>query len=592
MNRVKYILKYLFAILSREQKLYGALILVASLIGAILETLGVSAIAPVILVLLNPEELMEKALVRNVCTLFRIENSRQFSILLICAVIILYLVKNGYFMFFSWLKAKYACKIQRELSVKMMKSFMDRGYGFFTQHNTGELLNGVTDDTGSVYLIISNGLRVIVDVITTILICIYMFMESTSLAVSVVILATICLLLILKVFRKAMLRSGDLYRKYNAILHQTLMHSFQGIKDVMILDKKDFFVKEYNDNYVYRQKENVKRTVANESPAYIIEGLCISGMLIVVALEFAMVENPVALVTALASFAVGAFRILPCLGRMSAAVNTMLYSFEGLEAVYRNITEARKYDELDVKESLVEAIQPVFERDIQITDLDFYYTNPDDKVLNGVNLSILKGQSVAFIGASGAGKTTLADIILGLLHPQKGQILVDGQDIYSFGKGWNTLIGYVPQSVYLTDDTIRANVAFGEKRESIDEAKIWEALKKAQLVDFVKSLEKGLDTMIGERGIRFSGGQRQRMAIARALYFSPQILVLDEATSALDNDTEKAVMESIEALQGKITMIIVAHRLSTIRNCDVIYEVNQRKVTIREKEELFDTDKA
>ena len=587
MKKVKSIINHLFIILNREQKYYGIIVLVASLIGAVLETLGVSVIAPVIMVLLEPQELMSNQIVQKICIFLNVESDRQFSVLLICLVIILYLIKNGYFIFFSWLKSKYACKIQRELSVNMMKSYMERGYQYFTKHNTGELLNGVTEDTGSVYLIISNGFRVIVDILTTTLICIFMLMQSVSLAISVIVLAAICLLLILKVFRKAMLRSGDLYRKYNAVLHQALMHSFHGIKDVIILDKKDFFVKEYNDNYIYRQRENVKRTVAGESPAYIIEGLCISGLLFTVAIEFAVVDNPLTLVTALATFAVGAFRILPCLGRISAAMNTMMYSMEGLEAVYHNILEARKHDEM--KRTLKEAVEeaPHFEHEIKITNLDFYYDDPGNKVLSGVDLSIYKGQSVAFIGASGAGKTTLADIILGLLYPQKGEILVDGQNVYDFGKGWNRLIGYVPQSVYLIDDTIRANVAFGERKEDIDEKKVWKALEQAQLADYVKGLEEGVDTLVGERGVRFSGGQRQRMAIARALYFEPQILVLDEATSALDGETEKAVMESIEALQGKITMIIVAHRLSTIRKCDVVYEIEKGKALVKDKVELF-----
>ena len=247
MNKLKTILKHLFVILNNQQKWYGVLVLLASLVGAVLETLGVSIIAPFVLVLLNPEELMNRELVGDICTFGGIESSRQFSIFLICIVIILYLFKNGYFILFSWIKAKYACKIQRELSVQMMKSYMERGYLFFTKHNTGELLNGVTDDPGSVYLFISKGFKIIVDFLTTILRCGYLIAQNVSLAVCVILMAGICILLIIKVFRKAMLRSGDLYRKFNAILHQTLMHSFHGIKDVLILDKKDFFIKEYND---------------------------------------------------------------------------------------------------------------------------------------------------------------------------------------------------------------------------------------------------------------------------------------------------------------------------------------------------------
>ncbi|RHP90058.1 ATP-binding cassette domain-containing protein [Firmicutes bacterium AM59-13] len=196
-----------------------------------------------------------------------------------------------------------------------------------------------------------------------------------------------------------------------------------------------------------------------------------------------------------------------------------------------------------------------------------------------------KGESVAFIGESGAGKTTLADIILGLYIPQEGTVTVDGVSIYDIPQDWSRIVGYVPQSVYLLDDTIRNNILFGEKQ--MDDKKIWDALKQAQLYDFVKTLPDGLNTIVGERGIKFSGGQRQRIAIARALYYNPDILVLDEATSALDNETEEALMESIEALQGLKTLIIIAHRLSTIRNCDKIYEVKDGKIELRNKEEIL-----
>ena len=202
-------------------------------------------------------------------------------------------------------------------------------------------------------------------------------------------------------------------------------------------------------------------------------------------------------------------------------------------------------------------------------------------------MTIPKGTSVAFVGQSGAGKTTLADIILGLLHPQKGQILVDGNDISIFGKELGHIMGYVPQSVYLIDDTIRNNVAFGIEQSDIEDDRIWKALEQAQLKEFVANLEFGLDTFVGDRGIRFSGGQRQRIAIARALYENPDIIIFDEATAALDNETELAVMDSIRSLQGYKTLIIIAHRLTTIKECEVIYEIKDGKAIVRQYEELI-----
>lgn len=213
--------------------------------------------------------------------------------------------------------------------------------------------------------------------------------------------------------------------------------------------------------------------------------------------------------------------------------------------------------------------------------MTFTYPDTESPVLSDVNVTIPKNSSVAFIGPSGAGKTTMVDLILGVLKPQSGRVAVDGMDIAESYRGWHDKIGYIPQTIYMLDDTIRNNIAFGQAAE-IDDARIWDALHQAQLDDFVRSLDEGLDTMIGEAGVRLSGGQRQRIGIARALYRKPEVLVLDEATSALDTETEAAVMEAIDSLQGRMTMLIIAHRLSTIQNCDVVYQVENGAVCRKE----------
>lgn len=591
MKKILHVFSNLNIVLTMEQKKYGIMVLVVSFMGAALETLGVSVIGPLVTVLLNPEEMMKFEYTQKIRDLFGISGYSQIVLLIGMGIIIIYISKNVFFIFLAWIRSKYACKIQRELSVEMMSSYMKRGYTFFTNHNVGELLNGVTSDVGSVYLVISNGLKIIVDVLTILLICAYMIITDVKLAVIVMTLAFACLLLITKVFRKAMLKSGDMYRKYNSRSHQALLHAFEGIKDVIILDKREFFVKEYDESYTCMQKENVERTVAGESPAYIIEGICVSGLLLMVCIRAISSENPSAMIVTLASFVMGAFRVLPSLGRISNSMNAILYSLKGLEAVHDNITEARKYKEIIQLKARTKEMQNSeqisFQDTLEVKKISFSYDNHMNDVIHNLSMTIHKGQSVAFIGQSGAGKTTLADIILGLLIPREGEVLLDGQNIHNLQNHWKKIIGYVPQSVYLADNTIRFNVAFGESVEETDDQLVWKALEQAQLKEFVKGLPYGLDTYVGDRGIRFSGGQRQRMAIARALYFEPQILVLDEATAALDSETEQAVMQSIDALHGKITLIVVAHRLTTIRNCDVIYEVKNGTVNTRNKEELF-----
>lgn len=590
-KKIKIVFRQLFSILTVEQKRLAVLVLFCSMMGALLETLGVSIISPLVSMLMNPEELMKASYVQKIGELFSISEHSQMIYYVGGGVIALYLFKNVFFIFLSWVRSKYSCKVVRELSIEMMSSYMKRGYMFFTNHNTSELINGVIVDVGSVYLIVGNGLKIIVDLLTIALICVYMVIKDTKLALIVMVLAGVCLVLVLKIFRKSMLSSGELYRKYNMKAQQTLLHAFQGIKDVIIFDKRIFFRDEYDRNYTLQQQENVKRTIAGESPAYIIEGVCVCGLLLVVLSQAAVSDNPSGMVATLAAFAIGAFRILPSLGRISNEMNVVLYSIEGLKSVYENVTEARKYERKrsaeieNIKENDISI--PAFQNELAIRNLSFAYPGQESDVLHQINMTIPKGRSVAFIGQSGAGKTTLMDIILGLLEPKSGGVYFDNININQLNKVWHSVIGYVPQSVYLADDTIRFNVAFGEDRANVDDDKVWRVLEQAQLKEFVESLPKGLDTYVGEQGVRFSGGQRQRMAIARALYFEPQILVLDEATASLDTETESAVMQSVELLQGELTMIIVAHRLTTIRNCDVIYEIKDGGAVVRNKGELF-----
>lgn len=589
-KKIQKLVYYINAILTKEQKKYGVLLLLLSFIGAAFELLGVSVIVPMVTLLMNAESLLSNSYIQKATDLLHIDDFSGIVILIGTGTIGIYVIKNIFFMFLSWVRAKYSCKIQRELSVEMMYSYMKHGYSYFLRHNTGDLLRGVSGDTGSVFLVIANGLKLMVDILTIVLICIFMLISNTQLAFVIIVLALLCIFLIYKVFRENMQKSGLLFRKYSALSNQALLHALEGIKDVIILDKRQFFVEEYNKNMISQQKESVKRTAGSEYPSYVIEGICVSGLLAMVCVMALNMDNTSGMVATLAAFAIGAFRILPSLGRISSSINAIIYALPSIQEVYQNIEEARKIH-LSEEQILIDNAHSKsdfqFSRSLELRNLCFAYEGKNDNVLEHMNLAIHKGETIGLIGQSGAGKTTLTDIVLGLLKPQSGQILVDGIDVSLLQGKWNSMVGYVPQSVYLADNTIRFNVAFGMQKELIDDALVWDTLEQAQLKEFVESLPEGLDTYVGDRGIRFSGGQRQRIAIARALYHKPQILVLDEATAALDNETEEAVMRSIEKLRGTITMIIVAHRLTTLRNCDIIYEIKDGKSVIRDKEEIF-----
>ena len=289
-----------------------------------------------------------------------------------------------------------------------------------------------------------------------------------------------------------------------------------------------------------------------------------------------MAGNNLEFVTALGAIGIAAVRILPSVSTLTNGMNGLVYMRPSLEAAYDNLMEADRYQHTVESVEIDSPDKMEFCDSIQVDHISWRYQKDLPLVLKELDLEICKGESVALIGESGAGKSTLADILLGLLKPESGRVLVDGTDISSIQSSWSRMIGYVPQMVFLIDDTIRQNIAFGISEEEIDDEKVWNALEEAQMRSVVESMG-GLDVIVGERGIKLSGGQRQRIAIARALYHDPDILILDEATSALDTDTESAVMEAIDALQGRKTLIIIAHRLSTIQNCDKVYEIRDRK---------------
>ena len=553
--------------------------------------MGVGIILPLVQAFMDPDKLMENKWIQLVLKSFGLEyiESSQLVILITVGVIILFLIKNLYFIFLSWIRIKFSCKVSRELSTKMMSTYMKRGYEFFLNHNTADLSRNIGADVSGVDTVIYQMLRVLVDSLTIFMIVAYIMLTDWVIALAMVIMALLCLLLIYGYFRVQMREAGRHFNKYNGITSKYLLQALHGIKEILVMHKQEFFIKHYEEANREKQKGAIKQTVGAESPAYIIEGVCVAGLLAVVCIRLVTNEqSAVELVPALSAFAMGAFRILPSLGRISSALNTAIYYMPSLNHVYENLQRINDYQEKDYKESETgaESDRIILKNGIDIENISWHYKNSDVYVIHNLNLTIKKGTSVAFVGQSGAGKTTLADIILGLLEPQEGKVLIDGNDIYHMGKQLGKIMGYVPQTVYLTDDTIRNNVAFGIEGSDIDDDKVWDALEQAQLKQFVKNLNQGLDTFVGDRGVRFSGGQRQRIAIARALYENPDIIIFDEATAALDNETELAVMESIHALQGYKTIIIIAHRLTTIKDCDEIYEISDGKARSRKYEEL------
>lgn len=576
-------------VLTKTQKKYGVLVFIMVLLGGIFETLSVSVILPLVQALMEPYKLAENRYISNIAVFFDLNSSMELIYFMCACTIMLYVIKNAYMCLLTFVKAKYSYKVQRELGIKILKNYINRDYTFFLNYTSSECLRDIGTDVGGINTVLSQGFTLMAECITILFIFIFIFITDYRIAIMLTALAIICLAIVLKVFRNLCKVLGEKNRRYGEQVFKYALEAFRGIKEIKILRRQSFFIKNYEESVIKQNKAAVQFSLSLTSPSYVIEALCVTGLLLCLCLGGTGSQSVMKMVPQLAAFTIAAFRILPSLGKISSSINNIIYAIPMVNATYNHMQDiSEKCGQVEQRTKQNNSIEKVrLNHEIKIDNISFKYPKVEKNVISQLNLTITKGKSVAFIGSSGAGKTTLTDIILGLLKPQTGKITVDEKDIFSMEEAWSHMIGYVPQSVYLINDTIRRNVAFGIEEIDIDNKKVWKALEEAQLKDFVEGLKNGINTYAGEGGARFSGGQKQRLAIARALYNEPDILVLDEATSALDNETEKAVIGAIENLQGQKTMIVVAHRLTTVLNCDEIYEIIEGKAVLKNKDDIF-----
>ena len=588
MKSVLDVVKKLSFLLTKKQKVWYFIIAFIGLIGAACELLGVTACLPFIEAMMAPSELEGKWYYTLIVELFNPETDIELMTILGVAIIIIYIVKNIFLIFSTYMQSWYSTGVQRDLSIKLTDIFLKSSYSYHLDINSSVLIRSINTDVVGVFAVSFYIFRIIAEVCTAAAISIYIVLLDPVLALSLVAVLGSCMSILFLVLKRLMRRYGITGQECEGKMLQYLTQAFTGVKEIMVMNRQEYFENSFNKACATNARISKKTNVLNVSPTNVYEAVCIGGLFAVVIFRLHFTADITEFVTKLAIVAVAAFRLFPSVGRLTTNFNALSYNRPRLDSIYKMVqdVEAQEMYKNRIKaEDKEEKLS--FVKEIKIDNITWKYPAGKDNVLENLNLTINKGESIALIGPSGAGKTTLADIILGLLKPQKGSVYVDGKDIYENPKGWSKIVGYVPQSVYLIDDTIRKNVAFGIYDDEIDDEKVWRAIREAQLEDFIKQQENGIDTMVGERGVRLSGGQRQRIAIARALYENPDILVLDEATSALDNETETAVMEAIDSLHGTKTMVIVAHRLSTIRNCDSIYEIQNGLATKKVKEEVL-----
>lgn len=577
-------LKKLSYIFSRRDKWKLSVLFVLVAIGSVLELLGVTIFMPFIQIIMNPQTIFQNQILHQMYIFLGKNNTTDFLAALAGVIIFIYIFKNIYLIWEKNIMYKFSYNIQQRISVRLLVAYMNEPYTFHLQKNIAELQRSLQEDTDLFTKGIIHALELLTEVVVCIVLGVYLFIVSKSITVVVLGILVVSVFVFTTITKKIARSLGQECQVYKGKLYQWMNQALGGIKEVKVLNREQYFIDRYSDvfgKYVYDQR--IVRLIG-VIPKYFVEATCMSGMLLAIIIKMYFGQKDMTeYIPQLSVFAVAAFRMLPSVGKINEHVANILYSAPSLDLIYRDLQNIENV-QID-EESRDENWK--LEKEIQIKNVSYHYPDADANVIENVNFKIPKGVTLAFIGSSGAGKTTMADIILGLLVPQMGKIEADDLNVMKNLHTWQKEIGYIPQVIYLSDDTIRNNIAFGVEESAIDDNAVLDAVRKAQLSEFIDTLPEGLDTFVGDRGVRLSGGQRQRIGIARALYHDPEILILDEATSALDNETEAAVMESMDSLHGTKTIVIIAHRLTTIRNADVIYEVNDGKVTEKTKQSVF-----
>ena len=577
-------LRYVF---DRKDKIKLVGLAILMVIGSVLELLAVAVFNPFIEVLMQTSSIEDDSFLKLFFTHIHLNGIEQYLVVLSALIAVIYLVKNIYLSFLQNVILSFSYTTRMNLATRLLTTYMNEPYTFHLSKNIAEMQRCLQSDTSQFMSLINSCLQLTVEMVTCLALAAYLFHTSHSITVVIGVLLLLCIGLFFMISKKVSSRLGRQNENYNAKLFQWINQSLGGIKELKILQREEYFIDSYKTNY----KKLIWGARVNELiaalPKYIVETVAMVGLVFAIIIKLLFGHGALEpFIPQIAVFAVAAFRLLPSVGRVNAYINSIMYNKASLDMIYDDLKEidSEPVQEIEWQEKKEKWI---FTKGVTVEHVSYHYPDSDVEVLHDISLEIPKGKTVALIGPSGAGKTTLADIILGLLPPVSGVVRMDQHNVYENLRSWREKLGYIPQSIYLSDDTIRNNVAFGIYEAQIDDNAIWKALEKAQLKEFVQGLENGLDTYVGDRGVRLSGGQRQRIGIARALYHDPEILVLDEATSALDSSTEQAVMESIESLQGLKTMIIIAHRLTTIKNADLVYEVSGGNVTLRDKNEVI-----
>ena len=573
------IFKKLNYILDKKQKINIVVLAVMIFIGGILETLSISAMLPVVWVIIDAESVQNNKYCQWIMQLLHIQNMQGFIIMLLVSLMIMYVLKNAYLLLLTSEQNRFISVNRNRLISQVLREFLNRPYEFYLDADIPTVFRLTDSDIPNVFGILMAIISLASEVVVFVLICGVLIATDWKLVMVLIFISGIVTLVLFKVLKPKLNSLGMTNQAIQSRIAKWRIQAIYGIKDVKVLHREAFFADNYESNGKIGAKLNQKYAIINALPRILIETIFMVSILGYLVVCVALGDDMTQMLPTLTAFGLAAVRLLPCVNRINTYLTDISYFRPCLDYVYENMN----INEISKKTN--QTLLPVDEtktmqlrNKIELKDIVYAYPNTDVLIFDHADMEIPYGKSIGIMGPSGAGKSTIVDILLGLLKVHEGQILCDGDNVFDNYPAWLAQIGYIPQSIYLVDEPIRNNIAFGIADDEIDDNRIWQVLEEAQLKEFIQTLPEGLDTAIGDRCVRLSGGQRQRLGIARALYHNPEILVFDEATSALDNETEAAVMEAINSFHGKKTMVIIAHRLNTIEKCDIIYKVEGGKI--------------
>ena len=566
-------IKKVYILLSKRQKTKFLLLLAGIFIASLFELAGVSLVLPLISVVMEPSLLQTNKYLKFAYDLFNLHSTQSFLIIMSAILIVAYVFKNSYILLLNYIQYKWVFNEYKDMTLRIFSTYLKQPYAYHITVNTASITRTIISDTLNFFMFILNFFNAVTEFLIIIMLMIFLFFINKYITLALVVLIFFCFFSLLKKLKKKLTQAAQSNQKYAGQMIKWLNQATGSIKDLKVRCMEDLFVKQYHENAIKYVSAQKYFNFLQQAPKSIIETFVVVTVLVMIIIFLLQGNSAAAIFTQVAVFAMAAFRMMPSMNRIQIAINGMFFHKISVDLIYKYLKE------IDPKELIYDDEHKDLDlkKGISVNKISYKYPNTKNFVFKDISFKINQGDSVAFVGQTGSGKTTIIDVILGLLSPTEGEILIGDACLHKNKNSWATKAGYVPQFIYLTDDSIKNNIVFYDDKD-VDMDRLNIAIEQAQLKDFISTLPEGIDTVIGERGIRLSGGQRQRIGIARALYNKPEVLILDEATSSLDNETEKAVMEAIEHLYGKITMIIVAHRLTTIEKCNVIYKLKNQKI--------------